>query len=84
MYLNLKKAFSLYCGIKVRADLLCIRKSAQGARLTLQPLPQGTWSLRKCAFPPQSAYPEVFQTGYKLGLEPFLVAPFWPPAWERR
>lgn len=37
MYLNLKKTFSLYRGIQVRADLLCIRKLAQGVLAAFGP-----------------------------------------------
>lgn len=38
MYLSLKKTFSLHCGLKVRADLLCIKKLVQGVLVTLHPL----------------------------------------------
>lgn len=38
MYLSIKKTFSLYRGIQVRADLLCIKKLAQGVLATFGPL----------------------------------------------
>lgn len=73
MYLSLKKTFSLYWGIKVRADLLCIRKLAQGVLVTLQPSPWDTGAMKctccQVSFT-QSANPQVFHIGSKTCLEP--------------
>lgn len=73
MYLSLKKTFSLYWGIQVRADLLCIRKLAQGVLVTLQPSPWDTGAMKCTCFQlsfTQSANPQVFHIGSKTCLEP--------------
>lgn len=73
IYLSLKKTFSLYWGIKVRADLLCIRKLAQGVLVTLQPSPWDTGAMKCTCFQvsfTQSANPQVFHIGSKTCLEP--------------
>lgn len=74
MYLSLKKTFSLYCGIKARADLLCIRKLAQGILVILQPPPRDTgavWNALVSSRLFQSANPQVFHMGYETCLETF-------------
>lgn len=84
MYLSLKKTFSLYCGVKVRADVLCIRKLAQGVLVTLQSPPQDTWSLRKCTFLVFFSclqIPSFSIWGTRCILSLFMSMAVWPPAW---
>lgn len=71
MYLSLKKTCSFYCGIKVRADLLCINKLAQGSVSNPSVPPQDTWSLLRYPFFPSVQIPSFSTRGTQMHLESF-------------
>lgn len=88
MYLSLKKTFSLYCGIKARADLLCGRKLAQGILATFSPSTRHGSCMKCTCF--QSSFPVCKSPGFPHGVRDISGTFLWPwhfgllPGDERR